>query len=113
VRASLGAIRSVNLLFRYTARITISLRDVFEAKARKAAKAKREPVSRWIAAQIERSLGETWPQAVRDAESALPDFPELNELGMEKNGATTPIPSVDAKAVRATPRQELFRDSQC
>ncbi|HYK62001.1 MAG TPA: hypothetical protein VEV85_21375 [Bryobacteraceae bacterium] len=62
------------------AQITIYLRDDLEAKARKAAKAKHEPVSRWIAAQIERSLGETWPQAVLDAAGALPDFPELSEL---------------------------------
>lgn len=62
------------------ARITIYLRDDLEAKARKAAKANHEPVSGWIAAQIERSVGETWPQAALDPAGALPDFPELEEL---------------------------------
>ena len=62
------------------AQITIYLRDDLEAKARKAAKAKREPLSRWIAAQIEKSLEETWPQAVLDAAGALPEFSELSEL---------------------------------
>jgi hypothetical protein len=69
------------------ARITIYLRDDVEAKARKAAKAKREPVTRRIAAQVKKSVGETWPQAVLDAAGALPDFPELDELrkGYAKN----------------------------
>jgi len=76
------------------AQITIYLRDDLEAKARKAAKAKHEPVSRWIAAQIERSLGETWPQAVLDAAGALPDFPELSEL-REGYGTDAPRESVE------------------
>ena len=62
------------------AQITIYLRDDLEAKARKAAKAKHEPVSRWIAHEIERSLSVTWPQEVLDAAGALPDFPPLREI---------------------------------
>jgi hypothetical protein len=62
------------------AQITIYLRDDLEARARKAAKAKHEPVSRWIAHEIERSLSATWPQEVLDAAEALPDFPALREI---------------------------------
>jgi hypothetical protein len=96
MQRALRAIRSVNCTFRYMARITIYLRDDLAAKARKAAKAMREPVSRWIAAQIERSVGETWPQAVLDAAGALPDFPELSELrkAMEGTLAATPYHGV-------------------
>ena len=62
------------------AQITIYLPDELEAKVRKAAKVKRESVSRWIAEQIERSLSDQWPQTVLDAAGAFPDFPELKKI---------------------------------
>ena len=62
------------------AQITIYLPDEIEVKARKAAKTKRESVSRWIAGQIQRSLSGAWPQEVLDAAGAIPDFPGLEEI---------------------------------
>ena len=62
------------------AQITIYLPDEVEAKARKAAKAKGESVSRWIAGQVLNSLQQSWPKAVLEAAGALPDFPDLTEL---------------------------------
>jgi len=62
------------------AQITIYLPDELETKARKAAKARRESVSHWIAGQLERSLSDTWPKEVLDAAGALPDFPELKQI---------------------------------
>jgi hypothetical protein len=62
------------------AQLTIYLPDALEAKARKAAKARRESVSRWVAAQVQRSLSDSWSQRVLDAAGAFPDFPELNQI---------------------------------
>ena len=62
------------------AQLTIYLPDEIENKARKAAKAKRKSVSRWIADQITHSLQDTWPQGVLNAAGALPDFPSLEEI---------------------------------
>ncbi|HXP83151.1 MAG TPA: hypothetical protein VN841_00435 [Bryobacteraceae bacterium] len=75
------------------AQLTIYLPDALEAKARKAAKARRESVSRWIAAQVQRSLSDTWPQRVLDAAGAFPDFPELNQIrkGYGKDAPREPM----------------------
>jgi hypothetical protein len=62
------------------ARITIYLPDNIEHRARKAAKAKGESVSRWVADQVMRSLADTWPKAVLDAAGAIPEFPSLEEI---------------------------------
>ena len=62
------------------AQITIYLPDEVESKARKAAKARRTSVSRWIADQVVHNLEDTWPAAVLDAAGALPDFPSLEEI---------------------------------
>ncbi len=62
------------------AQITIYLPDDLENRARKAAKAKRKSVSRWIADQVAGTLEDTWPKSVLDAAGALPDFPSLKEI---------------------------------
>jgi hypothetical protein len=62
------------------AQITIYLPDEVESKARKAAKAKRISVSRWISDQVVHTLADTWPAAVLDAAGAVPDFPSLEEI---------------------------------
>ena len=62
------------------AQITIYLPDAIENKARKAAKAKKTSVSRWIADQVVRTLQDTWPRGVLDAAGAFPDFPSLDEI---------------------------------
>jgi hypothetical protein len=62
------------------AQITIYLPNDIESAARKAAKAKRTSVSRWIADQIQHNLAQNWPQAVLEAAGAVPDFPALEEI---------------------------------
>ena len=62
------------------AQITIYLPDEIESKVRKAAKARRTSVSRWIADQVLRKLEDTWSDAVLSAAGALPDFPSLEEI---------------------------------
>jgi hypothetical protein len=73
--------------------ITIYLPDDIENKARKAAKAKGNSVSRWIAEQVVDTLEETWPQGVLDAAGALPDFPDIAEIrsGYGKDSRREPI----------------------
>ncbi|HEY7333377.1 MAG TPA: hypothetical protein VH639_00740 [Bryobacteraceae bacterium] len=75
------------------AQLTIYLPDQLESKARKAAKAKHESVSRWIAGQIERGLSRAWPKEVLDAAGAVPDFPSLEDLrkGYGKDAAREPM----------------------
>jgi hypothetical protein len=60
--------------------ITIYLPDAVEKKARKAAKANQQSVSRWIADQVLHNLSDVWPKGVLDASGALPDFPSLEEI---------------------------------
>ena len=62
------------------AQLTIYLPDKLEAKARRAAKAKKLSVSRWIAEELSRGLEETWPAAVLEAAGAVPDFPDVDEI---------------------------------
>lgn len=62
------------------AQLTIYLPDDVETKARRAAKAKGESVSRWIAEQVLQSLEDRWSQNVLDAAGAVPDFPSLEEI---------------------------------
>jgi len=62
------------------AQITIYLPDKIENMARKAAKAKGESVSRWIADQVMNKLENTWSKAVLDAAGAIPDFPSLEQI---------------------------------
>jgi hypothetical protein len=62
------------------AQITIYLPDKVEARARRAAKAGRKSVSKWIADEVTRTLDDTWPQSVVDAAGIAPDFPDIEEL---------------------------------
>jgi len=62
------------------AQITIYLPDDVESKARKAAKAQKKSVSRWIADQIKHNVTKSLPQAWIDAAGAFPDFPDVAEL---------------------------------
>ncbi|HLH04303.1 MAG TPA: hypothetical protein VKX25_16180 [Bryobacteraceae bacterium] len=62
------------------AQITIYLPDEVEVRVRKAAKARRQSVSRWIAQQITNDLQSTWPPGVVEAAGALPDFPDLRDI---------------------------------
>lgn len=62
------------------AQITIYLPDAIEKKARKAAKAHKKSVSRWIADRVREDLADTWPKEVLDAAGSCPDFPTVEEL---------------------------------
>ena len=62
------------------AQLTIYLPDDIESKAREAAKAKGQSVSRWIADQVLRDLEDRWPKTVLDAAGAIPEFPSLEEI---------------------------------
>jgi len=62
------------------AQITIYLPDDLERRARKAAKATGKPISRWIADRLLQDLDDTWPESVREAAGAFPDFPSLDEI---------------------------------
>jgi len=62
------------------AQIAIYLPDAIEKKARKAAKASKKSVSRWIADRVVEDLQDTWPKEVLDAAGACPDFPTVEEL---------------------------------
>jgi hypothetical protein len=62
------------------ANVTIYLPDPVEAKARKAAKATRQSLSRWVADQVLRSVESNWSREFLDAAGAVPDFPDVNSL---------------------------------
>ncbi len=62
------------------ANITIYLPDAIEKKARKAAKAKQQPLSRWIAEQLAKSIEGGWSQEFLEAAGSLPDFPDSESL---------------------------------
>lgn len=75
------------------AQITIYLPDDLEKQARKAAKALRKPVSRWIADQLVQSLEDRWPKGVLAAAGALPDFPDLQIIrkGYGRDATREPV----------------------
>jgi len=76
------------------AQLTIYLPDDIEKRARKAAKARKISVSRWVASQIEKNLEDSWPQAVLDAAGAIPDFPDIEEI-RKGYGKDAPRESLD------------------
>ena len=62
------------------AQITLYLPDDVESKARKAARAQKKSVSRWIADQIKHNFEKSLPQSWIDAAGAFPDFPQVEDL---------------------------------
>jgi hypothetical protein len=67
------------------AQLTIYLPDEIEHKARRAAKAGRKSVSRWVAEQVSRNLDDAWPQAVLDAAGAAPTSPTSSDFARDKD----------------------------
>lgn len=55
--------------------ITIYLDDTHERRLRKAAENAGMPVSRWVAALIERHIRTEWPAEVHEAAGSWPDAP--------------------------------------
>jgi len=62
------------------AKITIYLPDAIEKKVRKAAKATKQPISRWIAERIVRDVERGWSKAFLDLAGSMPDFPDVETL---------------------------------
>jgi hypothetical protein len=62
------------------AQVTIYLDDSHERRLRKAAKDAGIPVSRWVAALIERYTRTEWPAEVSESAGSWPDAPEAEAL---------------------------------
>jgi hypothetical protein len=62
------------------AQVTLYLPDEVENKARKAARAQKKSVSRWIADQIKHNLEKSLPPSWIDAAGAFPDFPQVDKF---------------------------------
>jgi len=62
------------------AHLTIYLTDDVEKRVRKAAKASKKSVSKWVADQVSQSVAEAWPPEFLALAGAFPDFPEAKDL---------------------------------
>lgn len=60
--------------------VTVYLDDATEEKARAAARAEGVPLSKWVAARIQRRARGEWPEAVRALAGAWPDLPSANRI---------------------------------
>jgi hypothetical protein len=62
------------------AHVTVYLSDKVEQRAKKAAKAAKVSVSRWVAMQIEKAVETSLPPEFLALEGACRDFPDVHEL---------------------------------
>lgn len=62
------------------AQVTIYLDDSHERRLREAAKDAGMPVSRWVAALIDRYIRTEWPAEVSEAAGSWPDAPDAEAL---------------------------------
>ena len=62
------------------ANITIYLPDSVEKKVRKAARAHGQPLSRWIAGQLLRTVESGWSPGFLHAAGSIPDVPAVASL---------------------------------
>ena len=62
------------------AHLTIYLTDDVERRVRKAAKAAKVSVSRWVADRVSKSVEASWPPEFLALAGAFPDFPEADDL---------------------------------
>ena len=62
------------------AHLTIYLTDDVERRVRKAAKAGKVSISKWIADQVSQSVETSWPPEFLALAGAFPDFPDAVEL---------------------------------
>jgi hypothetical protein len=62
------------------AHLTIYLTDDVELQVRKAAKAAKVSISKWVADQVAKSMETSWPPEFRALAGAFPDFPDADEL---------------------------------
>jgi len=62
------------------AHLTIYLPDEVERRVRKAAKAAKVSVSKWVAERVTETVETSWPPEFLDLAGAFPDFPDASEL---------------------------------
>lgn len=76
------------------AHLTIYLNDDVEQRVRKAAKAARISVSKWVADRVTQSVQTAWPAEFLSLAGAFPDFPDAGEL-RKGYGEDVPRESLD------------------
>jgi hypothetical protein len=62
------------------AHLTACLTDDVERRVRKAAKAAKVSVSKWVAGRVTKSVEMSWPPEFLALAGAFPDFPDAEEL---------------------------------
>jgi len=62
------------------AHVTVYLSNEVERKARKAAKAAKISMSKWVAGQVEKAVETGWSPEFLAAAGSMPDFPDVEEL---------------------------------
>jgi hypothetical protein len=78
----------------YMAHLTVYLADDVEKQVRKAAKAARISVSKWVADRVTKSVETSWPPEFLALAGAFPDFPNAGEL-RKGYGEDVPRESLD------------------
>jgi hypothetical protein len=76
------------------AHLTIYLSDDVERRVRKAAKAGKVSVSKWVADRVTKSVQTSWPPEFLALAGAFPDFPDAAEL-RKGYGKDAPRESLD------------------
>ena len=66
--------------------VTIYLDRETAKLVKKAAKAERVSLSKWIGSVLRQKTDRVWPRAVMDLEGAWPDFPAAEELRKQVSG---------------------------
>jgi hypothetical protein len=62
------------------AHLTIYLTDDVERHVRKAAKAAKVSISKWVADRVAKSVETSWPPEFLALAGSFPDFPDADEL---------------------------------
>jgi hypothetical protein len=66
--------------------VTIYLDDDTEKRARSAADASGDSLSKWISGVIREKAATTWPQHILDLAGSWPDFPLAEDLRKDQKG---------------------------
>ena len=62
------------------AHLTIYLSDDVERQVRKAAKAAKVSISKWVADRVTKSVDTSWPPEFLSLAGTFPDFPDTSDL---------------------------------
>ena len=76
------------------AHLTIYLTDDVERRVRKAAKAAKVSISKWVADRVRQSVETSWPPEFLALAGAFPDFPDADDL-RKGYGEDVPRESLD------------------